>query len=379
MSAASELVVYFDEVFIEHEAPDGAYHFPPHDLLAVTEPHPDRPERLINIRHAIKRALADVTTWEAVVPATSAHLERVHEVEYLAYLKQRSAEGSGRLNPATGVNEATFEAARHATGAAIQTAERALTGGPDEVPYALVRPSGHHAQPATADGYCYLNNLAVAAAHARATGRAERIAIVDWDVHHGNGTQEIFYDRSDVLTISVHNDFGAWGPHHPQTGRANEQGVGEGIGYNVNVPVPPGTGDRGYAYVFDAIVEPILEVFEPELLLVGAGQDSGQIDPNGRNLLTKEGFHDLGCRMRELAAHCAGGSLGIVQEGGYQLSHLPFGTLGVLEGVLNVDTGVEDPFTLLEEYLPPVETWTREAGAIHAHHWPLQFDPASDK
>ena len=372
MAHEPRLSVFYDDVFLTHEAPDGTFEYPADDHLAVTEPHPDRPARLRNVKRTIETALADYSTWESVTPATRDQLEAVHDPDYLDEFEAFCARGGGRVTLSTAANEATYEAARHAAGATVQAAMRALETDGSEVPYALVRPSGHHAQPAQWDGYCFINNAAVAAEHALATGAVERVAIVDWDVHPGNGTQEVFYDRDDVLFVSLHNDFGAWDPEtHPQTGGLEEVGVGDGEGYTVNVPLPPGTGDAGYGYAFERLVEPVVAAFDPDLLLVSAGQDGGIIDPSARNMLTKDGFHDLGERMRRLADAHADGSLVVVQEGGYQISHLAFATLGVLEGVLGVETDVEDPFAALDEYLPPARTWVDEAVAAYADYWPL--------
>ena len=233
------------------------------------------------------------------------------------------------------------------------------------MPYACVRPSGHHAQPAQADGFCFFNNVAVAVEHAVATTDVERIAVVDWDVHHGNGTQECFYDRDDVLFVSLHNDHWSWDPAaHPQSGDLDEHGNGDGEGYNLNVPLPPGTGDEGYAAAFNRVVEPVVEAFDPDLLVVSAGQDPGTVDPLGRNVVTKEGFSDLGARARSLAASAADGRLAVVQEGGYQVSHLGYATLGVLEGLLGVETGVEDPFAWLDE---DAESASRRLDDVVAH------------
>ena len=363
------LSVYYDDVFLAHDPPGGAFVLPPHDWLAVEEPHPDRPARIENVRHAIGEAFGDLVRWESVEPATREQLERVHDPDYLDAFE--AASPGDRLTPETGVGEGTVEAAQHAAGAAVSAAGRALASAPDEVVYAPVRPSGHHAQPATADGFCYLNNVAVAAADALATTRADRVAIVDWDVHHGNGTQAAFYGREDVLVVSLHNDFGSWGPHHPQSGGVEESGEGDGEGYTVNVPLPPGTGDRGYAHAFDRIVEPVLSEYDPDLLLVSAGQDPGFLDPMGRNVVTTAGFVELGRRVRALADGCAGGALAMIQEGGYQQSHLAFATVGALEGALGVETGVREPFFPLEENYQPAERWVEEARRAHAEHWPL--------
>lgn len=370
MPKTTELAVYYDDVFLEHDVPDGTFEMPPSDLLAVNEPHPDKRERIENIRHIIEQTLDDRTSWRDVTPANREQLARVHDPSYLNELKELSETGGTRVTPTTAVSRKTYEAARHAAGAAIQAAEHAVTQ-PDQVPYALVRPSGHHAQPAQADGFCYVNNVSVAAEQALTDDNIERVAIVDWDVHPGNGTQEVFYDRDDVLVISLHNDFGAWGDAHPQTCKLNERGTGDGDGYTVNVPLPPGTGNAGYEYAFENLVEPTVKSFDPDLLLISAGQDPGQLDPTARNLVTKSGFRELGSRARRLADEAADGHLAFVQEGGYQPSHLAYATLGVLEGALGCDADVDDPWDLLYEYEPPAREWVQRAIEAHSEHWPL--------
>jgi acetoin utilization deacetylase AcuC-like enzyme len=379
-SPPNEVTVYWDDTCLEHEPPDGEFEMEWTGRLAVREPHPDRPERLLNVRQILRETMADRVAWAGVSPATREQVERVHDPAYVDEFEAFCEAGGGRLTADTGANEASYPAARYAAGGAIAAAEHALERGLEDVPYALVRPSGHHAQPDRADGFCFFNNVAVAADHVLATTSAERVAIVDWDVHHGNGTQECFYDRDDVLVVGVHNDHWAWDPDaHPQTGDLDEDGRGAGEGYNVNVPLPPGTGDEGYELVFERVVEPVVTAFDPDLLLVSAGQDPGIVDPLGRNLVTKRGFEMLGRRARALAAEAADGHLALVQEGGYQISHLAYATLGVVEGVVGHETGIRDPMPWLDEDLESARRAVEEIVAYHAASWPLEGgDPKLD-
>lgn len=364
---------YFDEVMLDHEPPDGEFDMPWTDRLAVREPHPDRRERIENIRAIIRSELADRTTWPAVDPATVSQLERVHGPAYIDDVREWAAAGGGRRTAETGGNRETYRAAVTAAGAAIAAAERAVERGLPEVPYALVRPSGHHAQPAQTDGFCFFNNVAVAAEHLIATGGADRIAILDWDVHHANGTQEIFDDRADVLVVSLHTDHRSWNEDtHPQSCDLTERGTGAGTGYTVNVPLPAGTGDAGYRYALDELVEPIIATFDPDAVLVSAGQDPGTMDPLGRNVVTKAGFEFLGASARRYAADNADGSLAIVQEGGYHLSHLAYATLGVLEGALDLDTDVADPFAWMTGNDEATKRAVDAAIEAHGDHWPLE-------
>ena len=356
----SGLSIFWDDRFLEHEPPDGEFEAAWTGRLAVREPHPDRPERLRNVRHALDHELEDVLTWRQAPEVTDEQLYRVHDSEYVEELRTFCASGGGRLTAATGANEATYEAARYAAGAAVAAVEHAVGGGCDgpeptgsesaDVPYACVRPSGHHAQPAQADGFCFFNNVAIAVEEALRYDDVERVVVIDWDVHHGNGTQEIFYDRDDVCLVDLHMDHEAWDPvSHPQTGTVDEHGTGDGTGYTVNVPLPAGTGDAGYADAFDRLVEPIVDEFDSQLIVVSAGGDAGTIDPLGRNVVTKAGFEELGRRVRSLADTCADGRLALVQEGGYQITHLAYATLGTMEGVLGIDSTVDDPFAYIGE------------------------------
>jgi len=368
----SELRVYYDDAALAHVAPDGEFDAPWTGRLAVREPHPDRPERIRNVVSVLRSELDDHATWSDVDPATRAQIERVHDPTYVDEVRDWAAAGGGRLTPETGGNRETYRAAKVSAGGAVAAAERAVDAGLPEVPYALVRPSGHHAQRAQSDGFCFFNNVAVAAAHLLDAGRAERVAVLDWDVHHANGTQDIFYEREDVLVVSLHEDHDTWSEDtHPQTCDLTERGAGDGAGYTVNVPLPPGTGDDGYRYAMDALVEPILAAYGPDALLVSAGQDAGTMDPLGRNTVTKGGFEDLGAQARAFAAEHADGSLAVVQEGGYHLSHLAYATLGVLEGVLGRETGVEDPFAYIDGNTAAAERAVDEAIDAHREHWPL--------
>lgn len=383
--ARRTLRAFWHDDCLDHEPPAGDFETPWTGRLAHREPHPDRPERIENVRSILETELDSRVEWREAPLSTIAQLERVHErahVEELQTASERAAtEGPFRLTRTTGINEATFRAARRAAGGAVAAAEAALSTGPETVTYSCTRPSGHHAGPATADGFCYLNNVAVAAETVLAAGDgsgtegsagADRVAVLDWDVHQGNGTQRCFYDRDDVLVLSIHNDHGPWEPeYHPETGAVDECGVGDGEGYSVNVPLPAGVGNEGYAAVFDRLVAPVVREFNPDLLLCSAGGDAGVVDPLGRNLLTVDGFTAIGRRVDRLAQEVAGGSLALVQEGGYQVSHLAYAMLGTLAGALGVDLAVEDPMAWMPEDPSAQASAIDEVVAAHADHWPV--------
>lgn len=364
-----ELPVFWNDDCLDYRMPDGAYYLASHELVAVDEPHPDRPERLTNIRHILTEVLGDELSWRIADTATADELCSVHAPTYIRDLTTEYRDSPGRVTVDTRVNEAMLRAARAAAGCALEAAHKAVAS--QTATYSLARPSGHHAQPTTADGFCLFNNIAIAAQTVLETTDIDRIAIIDWDVHHGNGTQEIFYDRDDVLVLNLHNYHGAWNDEtHPQTGKLTEHGSGGGRGFNVNVPLPLGTGNNGYRLAFTEIVEPVVAAFDPDLILVSAGQDAGVLDPQGRNIVTKPGFKSMGRAVGALADDLAGGRLTIVQEGGYQLSHLPFATLGVIEGVLDIETDVTDPFSMWPEDDERIARAVSAAKSVHEAHWP---------
>jgi acetoin utilization deacetylase AcuC-like enzyme len=312
--------------------------------------------RVRNMKAILERGpLSERVRIRAGRHAAPTELELVHDAEYVDSIRRLCEAGGGDLTSTTRVSSRSFDAALAAAGTAIAAVE-AVLAGECLLSYALVRPPGHHAQPAQADGYCLFSNVALAAEVARRSG-VERVAVVDWDVHHGNGTQQCFYERADVLTVSLHMRHGAWGPSHPQTGSPEEVGRSAGAGYNVNVELPVGTGDRGYLGAMDEVVVPIVDRFAPELVLVAAGQDASQFDPNGRQCLTMDGFRLLGAAVRELVDRHCGGRLVLVQEGGYAQTYSAFCLHATLEGVLGlVEPSLEDPCA----YLPDDDTRGRE-------------------
>lgn len=374
---APELPVYWDDAFLEHRPPGGGWLIPKTELHDVEVKAPERPERARNVKSGLEGGMSEWTTWEQVSPASQERIEAVHDSTYVEEMRAFFEEGGGRISHdgvdgITGGNEGTAEALPLAAGAAVQTAERAVESDIDTVPFAPVRPPGHHAMSDEADGFCVFNNVAIAAQFAIDEGVADTVAILDWDVHHGNGTQEIFYGRDDVLTLSLHYNHGRLSEWHSQTGHTEEQGTGDGEGYNVNVPLPHGTGNVGYAYAFDELVEPIVAEYSPDLLLVSNGLDPGRYDPIGRNVVTKPGFKEMGRRTRELAETHSDGSLGVVLEGGYNVSHLPFATVGVFEGLLDVETDISDPYDFEEhhnENIDEVQNWVRETQMELAENW----------
>ena len=276
--------------------------------------HPESPERL----RAVWEELSErpVAGAEAVAPpeATREELIRIHGERYVdAVLQLAGAEV--QLDPDTAVSAGSVTAARLAAGAAAEGVRRVLDGRSSSA-FALVRPPGHHAESTRAMGFCLFNNVAVAAAEAHARG-LKRVLCIDWDVHHGNGTQRSFWQRDDLLFISTHQ----W-PFYPGSGHERETGEGAGAGYTVNAPLPAGCGDGDYAALFSDALLPIADAYRPELILVSAGFDAHQDDPLGGMHVTDDGFAALcGAVKRVADQHCAG-KLVLTLEGGYDLAAL---------------------------------------------------------
>jgi len=340
-------VVWHDDA-LSHDTGSGVFEQPPSPLLAEPELHPENAVRLRNMKAILERGpLAPRVRWREGRYAEPEELALVHEPGYVESVREFCAAGGGVLTWSTPVTEASWPAALAAAGTTLAAAE-AVLAGKTKVAYALVRPPGHHAQPAQADGYCLFSNVALAVERARRAG-VERVAVLDWDVHHGNGTQECFYDRADVLTVSLHMRHGAWSEAHPQTGAPGEVGSGAGEGLNVNVELPPGTGDGAYLRAFEQVVAPVVDRFAPDLLLVACGQDANQFDPGGRQCVTMDGFRRLGEGARALAERHCDSRLVLAQEGGYARSYSAFCLHATLAGVLGVPQELEDPCAYLPD------------------------------
>jgi acetoin utilization deacetylase AcuC-like enzyme len=265
-----------------------------------------------------------VASGAPVEPASEASrgdLEQVHDAAYLTAVERLAAAGGGHLDPDTAVNDVSFRAAALASGAAVAAVDAVVEGEVDRA-FCGGRPPGHHAERARAMGFCLINHASVAAAHARRSSAA-RVAILDWDAHHGNGTQAIFYDDPSVLYVSLHQ----W-PFYPGTGAAAERGAGSGEGTTVNIPVPAGIGEADYLELFDDVALPAVRAFAPDLLIVSAGFDAHRDDPLCSLGLTGGAFG----RMTESVADIGSGQV-FVLEGGYDLDALEESVLAVLTAV----------------------------------------------
>ena len=288
-----DAAIIWDEAYAEHE----------------TGAHPEGADRIA----AVVDHLRTTDLWPRLTvvkpeAATEDDVLLVHTRLHLNTVKRAAAGGGSWLDPDTHVSPRSYEIALLSAGGAI-AATRLWSRG--LVAFALIRPPGHHATPDRAMGFCLFDNIAIAAARLLAEGY-ERVAIIDWDVHHGNGTQAAFYDEPRVLFVSMHQ----W-PHYPGSGFFNECGEGEALGRTVNLPLPSGSTDADYVQAFEALVEPVVRQFAPQAILVSAGQDIHRDDPLGSMLVTEAGFADMALRCVRLARDLCEDRLAFVLEGGY--------------------------------------------------------------
>jgi acetoin utilization deacetylase AcuC-like enzyme len=324
--------------------------------------HPERPERCDVMSVVAGRWRARGAQLVEPDRATREQLARIHDPAYLDQL-EKTAGQAVMLDSDTFTSPESWEIATVAAGAALAAVDLVLAG-PVTRAAALVRPPGHHAEPSRAMGFCLLNNVAIAAAEALARG-VDRVAIVDFDVHHGNGTQTAFLSDPRVLFVSTHQ----W-PYYPGSGHQSEAGVGEGEGYTVNVPIEAGATDDDYDVVFGQVVMPIVEQFSPGLVLVSAGYDAHELDPLGGMRMTEAGFARLTRRLVAAANQSAAGRIVLVTEGGYHLPALA-ASLDASLRALNGEDRDSEAAAVPAAAEPPVrgDAAVTRARAVQARYW----------
>lgn len=296
------LTVFTDQAFYDHQP--GRW-------------HPESPARLDAVLDACKNVIG-VQIISECRPARREEIELIHSPKYFDFINQIKAPPDEpiMIDPDTGFSAGSFEASVKAAGAVIGAVKLVFTSEGKRA-FCAVRPPGHHAERDAGKGFCIFNNIAIGAAYALANGMAKKVAIVDWDVHHGNGTQNAFYGRSDVFYISLHQF-----PYYPGSGSANEKGEGDGLGYNLNLPMRSGSGDENYHHAFSTVIVPALDKYKPELIMISAGFDAHENDPLAGIELSSEMYGEMTRYLVNLAnKHCHGRIISVL-EGGYNMDVL---------------------------------------------------------
>jgi len=311
----------YDPVYLKHE----------------TGYHPENAQRLEAIMAHLEetRLIAKLTPIKPR-PATVEELTYVHQASYISSIQDAAVRGGGWLDADTVMSPDSYDAALYAAGGAIEATNAVISGRVNSA-FALVRPPGHHATALAAMGFCLFNNIAIAARHALEKHKLEKVAIIDFDVHHGNGTQEAFYSNPQVLYISTHQY-----PHYPGTGTIGETGSGAAKGSTVNIPLPSGSGDDEYRQVFKQIIVPVTRRFRPELILVSAGYDLHWKDRLAMMEVSTTGFAEMVQTIKELANELCGGKIVVTLEGGYNLKALATSVKATFDVLLG-KSDIEDP------------------------------------
>jgi acetoin utilization deacetylase AcuC-like enzyme len=297
---------------------------------------------------------------ETAPEASDEALRRIHSSGYLTEFKRLSDAGGGMLGEESSFGQGSYEIAALSAGLAIHAMDQVLTGQWSNA-YSLSRPPGHHCLPDTPMGFCLMANIPIAVEEMRARHGLTKVAVIDWDVHHGNGTQAIYWDRPDVLTISLHQN----ACYPTNSGATSERGAGAGQGANINVPLLPGGGHHSYLAAMDRIVLPALQRFKPDLIVVASGLDANALDPLARMLAHSDTYRAMTERLMQAADTLCQGRLVMVHEGGYSEAYVPFCGQAIMEALSGQRTQVIDPFlAFVMEQQPPPEFDALEAGRL---------------
>ena len=301
---------------------------------------PESPETKRRMRNLIDvSGLMSELDARSADPVNREDLLRVHPAEFLNTFQTTAQAGGGETGMRAPYGPDGYDIACLSAGLA-KAAMFSVLDGTHQNAYALSRPPGHHCLPDWQNGFCLLANIAIAVEASLAEGKAARVAVLDWDVHHGNGTEAIFYDRADVLTVSIHQD-----RNYPvDTGDFADRGTGLGAGLNLNIPLPPGTGHRGYLAAMDRLALPAIRNFRPDILIIACGFDAAVFDPLGRMLASAATFRAMTDQVMALADEVCGGRLMMVHEGGYSEAYVPFCGHAVLAAMSDSQIDAPDPF-----------------------------------
>ena len=337
------------------------YLYDPLFLEHTLKGHPEHAGRLQAVMNLLQRdgalQAAGVTPL-GCVPATDAQMTEIHDYSYVTQVLSISGYGGGHMGADTYLTGASYDAAVLAAGACATAADAVMRGDVERA-FALVRPPGHHAFADHGEGFCLFNNVAFAARAAQKHAGCERVMIIDFDVHHGNGSQAIFYEDPSVLYLSSHQM-----PLYPGTGHLKEIGRGLGRGTTLNVPLLPGAGDQAFAHVLDEVIAPAARRYQPQLLLVSAGFDAHWRDPLAEINVSLGGFGRMVRGLCELSDELCGGKLDAVLEGGYDLKALSYGALNTFR-LLQGNDQIQDPLGLSDEHETDMSEIIAAARAIH--------------
>ena len=347
MGHLGKIRVVADARYQDHRGPDG---------------HPERPERLLAVEEALSE-FEDVIERRAPRAAEAHEIQRVHGSEHWARVEQSASLPHTRLDPDTYTCQASFEVARLAAGGTVDLA-RGIAAGDASCGIAAVRPPGHHAEADRAMGFCLFNNVAVAARALQAECGLEKLLILDWDVHHGNGTQHSFEDDPSVLYVSTHQF-----PYYPGTGDFGEAGTGRGLGTTLNIPMPAGCGDAEYVGALARLLVPVALQYQPQMILVSCGFDAHRDDPLASMNVTAAGYRAMTRIVRSLAEETCEGRILFVLEGGYAASSLIDGTRAVLDVMSRETQETPNEFGSLEPSSPLWGILDR-AASVHAGRYP---------
>jgi acetoin utilization deacetylase AcuC-like enzyme len=343
---APRTALVWHERMMWHDTGSGASELPAGGWLEPSE-HSENPATKRRFKNLLDATgLIDGLLVLRPEPASSEALMRVHPERYLTRIKELSSGHGGDAGSESPFRNGSYEIAQLAAGGTIAAIDAVLDGTVANA-YALVRPPGHHALADLGMGFCIFANVAVGIRHAQATRGIGRVAVVDWDVHHGNGTQAIFWEDPTVLAISLHQD----GLYPSRSGLREQVGEGAGTGTTLNIPLPAGSGTGAYLAALDQVVVPALEAFHPELIVIACGFDAGALDPLGRMLLPAAAFGEMTECLLDAAGAICGGRLVASHEGGYSAGHVPFCGLAVIEALSGLSAGIEDPFAYLGSVL----------------------------
>jgi len=286
----------------------------------------------------VATGVADKLVSVPPVMATEEDLLRFHTPEHVSKVRSISERGGGDTGEGAWIGPNSYDIVKLSAGAVATGLSAVLDGKVDNI-YVLSRPAGHHATSNLARGFCVLGNIPIAILKAQAEKKVRRVAVFDWDVHHGNGTQDAFYGNRDVLTISIHQA----GNYPPSSGPLEDNGEGNGLGFNINVPLPPGSGHGAYLETMNRVVLPALHAFQPELIVVASGLDANVMDPLARMMCYSETYREMTRMLKRAARELCGGRLALCHEGGYSAVYVPWCALAIMEELAEIKSGFKDP------------------------------------